>query len=445
MTLSNGLNPVFFSRGCVERKGEPLIGKHSELRNTVIRAACIDPSHLRPANDKPNCNSYQSDVIFDAIKFYNVTVVQMFYPNALALIRDMFEGTVDVHRNLARPKAAAIRDFNVPGVITYMHESFYVKRKGSVMLSLLDIGKDSKYPLMLISTALILSLTFLALANGYSLRRITANDVSDSFMFLLAAVHATSYTVPRVGRWSVLGGMICGLWLMGMLPFANYFRGEVMARLTFRAFPEHMNTLEELERALDERRVAPCVVKDTLMHYRLTTDHSDDSIHKKLRLVFMRHTDRDNLIKWSYGQCLMCALREDRICYTVSLPSWFHYPYKQMIVESKEHLSPILLTFTVRLNYPHKFALREVISKVIESGLMLPPEDTRRAGYLQNYEQTVSFEWSKLRLEELTSFLLLFISLLAFATVVCALEIIVHASISIAKGAVPDAAQQPRS
>ncbi|KAL1480410.1 hypothetical protein MTO96_051055 [Rhipicephalus appendiculatus] len=362
--------PVLFSRACVERHGEPLIGKHSQLRNTVIRAACIDLPHLRPANNKPNCNSYQTDIIFEAIKFYNVTVRQSFYQGSILLVKDMFKGLIDVHRNIAAAVPSA-------------------------------------------------------------LRRCSAKEVSNSFMFLLASFYSTSYSIPRIGRWSRSGGLVCGFWLIGMLPFSNYFRGELTSRVTLRSPPDHMDTLVKLEQALDKKRVFPCVVKDTFMHQRLVKNRSLGNIHAKLRLAFQTHMEQAKLIKSSYSSCLGCALRDDRVCYIVSLPSWFNHPYKRMIIESKEHFSPMLLTFAVRKNYPHKVDLRELVRKIIEAGLMRPTENNRRSLHLRKFDERRVLELSPLKLEELASFLLLLMALLAFAAVVCALEIIVRDSINL--------------
>ncbi|KAH7939660.1 hypothetical protein HPB52_015565 [Rhipicephalus sanguineus] len=421
-------SPVLFSRACVECDGEPLIGKHSELRNTVIRAACIDLPHLRPADKKPSCNSYETDMIFDAMNIYNVTVDVTFYSSSIRLAGDMFKGLIDVHRNLAAANPTGATDFHTPGLITCWYESFYAKRKGPEMLSLYDIWKDSKLAVTLVAIALVLSLAFFVFADAHRVRYCSANELSNSFMFLLASFYSTSYSLPRIVRWSGLAGLVCGLWLIGMLPFSNYFRGELTSRVTLRAFPEHMDTLTKLERALDEHKVAPCVVKDTFLHERLTKNGSMGNIHRKLRLAFEKQKEKKKLVKSSYNHCLRCAVREDLVCYLFSLPPWYNHPYKRMIIETKEHLSPILLTITVRRNYPHKTGLSELIRKILEAGLMRPPENTRRNSHLRNFDERDSPELSPLKLEELASFLFLYMTLLAAAVLVFALEMTTQAS-----------------
>ncbi|KAL1416263.1 hypothetical protein MTO96_034830 [Rhipicephalus appendiculatus] len=362
------------------------------------------------------------------MSLYNVTVAQTFYTDSAVLVRDMFSGVVDVHRNLASANPVGARDFHIPAMIAYWYESFYAKRYSLVMLPLRDILEDSKFGLSLIFAALLFTLTFLVLAEVYRGKCWSTNGASDSLMFLLASLYSTSHSVPRIGNLTGRGRFVCGLWLLAMVPFGNYFQGEMTSRETLPAFPEHIDTLAELERTLDEKRVAPCVVKDTFLHERLLKNISADSVHRKLRLSFQMHPEQDKLLQSSYSLCLKCALREDRICYTVSLPSWFRSPYKQSIVESRERFRPVILTFAVRKNYPRKVGLRQLIRKVAEAGLMRPPEEKRRQEILQNYDERISLELSTLRIDELAPFLYLFMALLAMTAIVGVLEILTQRS-----------------
>ncbi|KAL1480402.1 hypothetical protein MTO96_051056 [Rhipicephalus appendiculatus] len=217
---------------------------------------------------------------------------------------DMFKGLIDVHRNLAAAIPSGARDFHIPGVITYWYESFYSKRKGPVMLSFYNILKDSILAVTLVALSLLLCLTFLVFADTDRVRYCSLNKLSNSFMFLLASFYSTSYPMPRVSRWSGLGGLVCGLWLMGMLPFSNYFRGELTSRVAVRGFPDHMDTLAKLERALDVHKVAPCVVKATSLHERLVKNYSIGNLHRKLRLAFETYKKKAKLVKSSYNDCL---------------------------------------------------------------------------------------------------------------------------------------------
>ncbi|KAL1480409.1 hypothetical protein MTO96_051054 [Rhipicephalus appendiculatus] len=362
------------------------------------------------------------------MNLYNVTVDLTFYSSSLLLAGDMFKGLIDVHRNLAAAIPAGTRDFHIPGLITYWYESFYSKRKGPVMLSFYNILKDSILAVTLVALSLLLCLTFLVFADAHRVRYCSLHKLSNSFMFLLASFYSTSYSMPRVSRWSGLGGLVCGLWLMGMLPFSNYFRGELTSRVAVRGSPDHMDTLAKLEHALDGHSVAPCVVKSTFLHERLVNNYSIGSLHRKLRLAFETHKEKGKLVKSSYNDCLGCAVRDDLICFLFSVPSWYNHPYKRMIVETKEYLSPMLLTFAVRLNYPHKAGLSELIAKIREAGMMRPPENTRRESHLRKFDERVLPELSPLKFEELASFLLFFVVLLGAATLVFALEMILGAS-----------------
>ncbi|KAH7974881.1 hypothetical protein HPB49_020636 [Dermacentor silvarum] len=347
--------------GCAENGSKQITAKHSELRNEVIRAACLDIPHFRPADNKPNCNSWQTDVFFDALKFYNVTVVQTFYASSSLLIKDMFYARFDIHRNLGAATVVGARDAYLPGLVMYWYESFYAKRNGPVMLSFYKLLQESKLCLALVSVTLMFALLFFVAADFDRLRSWRMNSTVDSFTFLVAVLYSTSYSIPQIGRWTGLCGFVCSLWLLGMLPFSNYFRGELTSRVTLRDFPEHLDTLAKLERALDEKRVAPCVVKDSFVHQRIARNDTVDNIKQKLRLAFKTHEVREKLVQRSWVHCLQCALREDRICLAVSFPQWFKHPYKRSIVESRERTYPVFLTNAVRKNYPHRAAYRDLL------------------------------------------------------------------------------------
>ncbi|KAH7934193.1 hypothetical protein HPB49_022793 [Dermacentor silvarum] len=229
-----------------------------------------------------------------------------------------------------------------------------------------------------------------------------------------------------IGRWNGLCGFVCSLWLLGMLPFSNYFRGELTSRLTSHGFPEQLDTLAKLERALDEKRVAPCVVKDSFLHQRLAGDNFVDTINKKLRLAFRAHEDHEELVQRTWVRCLKCALREDRICLAVSFPQWFYNPYKRSLVESQERLSPVFLTTSIRKNYPHRAAFRDLVRSIIETGNLRPPEETLKQGVLMNYREQLLVEIRPLQLEELASFFSVFMFMLALSAVACVLEIVSH-------------------
>ncbi|KAH6936159.1 hypothetical protein HPB50_014274 [Hyalomma asiaticum] len=233
--------PALFSRSCAEQEGRPLDGKYSELRNTVMRTACIDLRY-RGGGGKRDCNSYETDIIFDAVKLYNLTVINTFYTAARPLGIDMFHGLIDVHRNLGAARPVSLREFHTPGLIMYWYESFYVKSEELVLLSFQDILDESKFCLTLVSVTLVSTMIFLSLADALRVGRCNMDALTNSSMFLLASFYYTSYSYPRIGRWTGLGAMICGLWMMGMLPFSNYFRSELTTRVTLRAFPDHMDT-----------------------------------------------------------------------------------------------------------------------------------------------------------------------------------------------------------
>ncbi|KAH6925660.1 hypothetical protein HPB50_008475 [Hyalomma asiaticum] len=426
LTTPANVSPAVFSRGCVERLGKPLLGKHSELRNTVIRAACIDIPHFRRVKSKQSCNSYETDLIFDAMKHYNVSVVQTFYATAAPLAVDLFRGIVDVHRNLASANPAGMRDVHIPGAIGYWYESFYVKRNNLVLLSFSDILDDSKFGLTLVAVALFLTLLVLVLTNADRARSCSVDALASTFMFLLASFYSTSHSLPRIGRLTCLATLVCGLWMVAMLPFSNYFRSELTSLVTLRAFPDHMDTLAELERGLDEGRVVPCVVKDSFLHERVTSEEYIGNLHRKLRSAFQGYKHREKLVQLSYVQCLKCALTEGRICYAPSLPSWWRSPDKGKLVESREHMNFVLLTIGIRKNYPLLRGLQELIRKIMEGGLMRAPEEYLRAGHLQNYCEQTSYEMKPLKLAELSSFFYAFVTLLAATLAVFLTEIFIY-------------------
>ncbi|KAL3201026.1 hypothetical protein MRX96_012862 [Rhipicephalus microplus] len=221
----------------------------------------------------------------------NVTVRKTYYRRRIDITQQMFEGNVDVFGSIIAVNSESYRNFAIPPIITAWYESFYAKRLPPLPLSFYVVLKESKVALLLVAVTLLLTLFVLVAADMDRIREWSFDSLAVSFSFLLAAFYATSSTVPRIGRFASMCGFVCGLWLMGIQPFSNYFRGQLTSRVTLRTIPEQLDNIEKLERALDEGRVSPCVVGKTYLHERLLDSFGADSVHRKLHLAFVRNND----------------------------------------------------------------------------------------------------------------------------------------------------------
>ncbi|KAL1478531.1 hypothetical protein MTO96_016216 [Rhipicephalus appendiculatus] len=154
--------------------------------------------------------------------------------------------------------------------------------------------------------------------------------------------------------------------------FPADFRAELTSIVTLKRPAERIDTLDELEDALDGGGMAPCVYENEATHEQLMADESDavhGSLMRKLRSAF-KIFGSEELITGSFSDCLACALRHDRVCYTL-----FEYPCGLReevpeVREFREHFKIILSGLRVRKSRPLYEFLRRFFLAVEEGDFL---------------------------------------------------------------------------
>ncbi|KAL3194502.1 hypothetical protein MRX96_016136 [Rhipicephalus microplus] len=205
------------------------------------------------------------------------------------------------------------RDFDFH-VIRHIHDALYSRVVAHRVVSLQNVVSECSKLLSATTTLLALVVLVSVVIGGKdgSLTR----RISDTSLFLMAAVLATSTSLPKlVGRMDIVPKTLIGLWLTMVVPLSVYFRSQMTALITLKRPPDSKDTLQELEDALDRREIVPCLLDDTHKVFLLETYTEPlPSVLSKLWFDFLRRSD-DTLIKYSISECVQCASRLDNVCY----------------------------------------------------------------------------------------------------------------------------------
>ncbi|KAL1448397.1 hypothetical protein MTO96_044075 [Rhipicephalus appendiculatus] len=275
-------------------------------------------------------------------------------------------------------------------LIVLRHETFFSHKRTCRTVTLFEVGWESRR-VVVATLALIglVALTQVLITEGV---RPTVHRASEVVSLLLAAVLATSTTEParRIQHRRFIRRALFGLWFVFILPLSTYLRSELTSILTLKRPHDRIDTLEELEDALDEGAVAPCVPANSAAHYHLMDNEKDmpgGLLMRKLRAAFKLH-DLEEVLTRKYSHCLACALRNDRVCYGIlESPCYLRerFPY---VREFKEHIKITLSGFRVRKSLPFYAPLSRFF-RAMQEGYFLLPNDAE----CSFNETTESFEF----------------------------------------------------
>ncbi|KAH7935960.1 hypothetical protein HPB52_015591 [Rhipicephalus sanguineus] len=233
------------------------------------------------------------------------------------------------------------------------HETFFSRKSASRTVTLSEVSWESRRIMAATLTLIgLVALTQALITEGV---RPSVQGAADTVSLLLAAVLATSTTEPARGirRGRFLRRALFGIWFVFIFPLSAYLRSELTSILTLKRPLERIDTLEELEDALDGGAVAPCVLANTVPHYQLTVNESDvadGSLMRKLRAAFKLHGP-EKLSARKYSHCLACALRNDRVCYGLfemeDVRGWLFEGVSRRLSSGPNPADPVAVTSTV--------------------------------------------------------------------------------------------------
>ncbi|KAL1478142.1 hypothetical protein MTO96_035191 [Rhipicephalus appendiculatus] len=254
--------------------------------------------------------------------------------------------------------------------VNVVYDTFYARANDTRTKSLFEVFACSTTGVCLTLACMAACAIVLASLSGiHSLRKFAVNFASEA-MLLLAALLATSSPEPHFRKHRKIRRLLYSVWYLCILSLSVYIRSALTALVTVTGPADHLDTLEELESALDRRAVAPCVLKGSSTQSILAsaTDDSPSTLMRKLAAAY-RSQKRRGVVTETPLECLLRAGRRDRVCYSPLQPRCIAEEVARGVRPFPEPFTMVLEGFPVRPGYSFLPALRKFFFAVREASL----------------------------------------------------------------------------
>ncbi|KAH9360788.1 hypothetical protein HPB48_018243 [Haemaphysalis longicornis] len=278
----------------------------------------------------------------------NVSLTVATYAFYDALFWDLYLGKLDLglatvgfnENNLAYLSFARLN---------YRYETFYSSDNETRVVTLLQaVGRS---PCVIVALACLTCCAVTAAAT----RKLTSKtdfllEVLGEELFLLAPLLGTSSSETRGETGTNVRILVYAVWILGMLPFSVYFRSELTSQITLSRPANYLDTLEELEDALDAGKVLLCAVEVSNAHDNLReTSEGAGILLQKLRVAYNRQK-KNPVGTNTISDCLRCAAELNGVCYTNLFPSCVMKDYRLDVGQFKEPFTVNLAGFPMCKN-----------------------------------------------------------------------------------------------
>ncbi|KAL1469649.1 hypothetical protein MTO96_040953 [Rhipicephalus appendiculatus] len=248
------------------------------------------------------------------------------------------------------------------------YDTFYARANDTRTKSVFQVFACSAAGVYLTVTCMAACALALAFLGGiHSLRKFIVNFAREA-LFLLAVLLATSSPESQFQRHRRIRQLLYLLWYLCILSMSAYIRSEMTAMVTVTGPADHLDTLEELESALDRRTVAPCVLKGSSTQSILesTAENTPNTLMRKLAAAY-RSQKRKGLVAETPLECLLRAGRRDRVCYSPLQPRCIVEDVARGVRAFPEPFTMVLEGFPVRHGCSFLPALRKFFFAVREA------------------------------------------------------------------------------
>ncbi|KAL1479648.1 hypothetical protein MTO96_051683 [Rhipicephalus appendiculatus] len=346
---------------------------------SVLRFGCVYLS--RYANRK----TFALNPSFCHTK-HNLNILQLLARKNLSLPHRWFYGYEPAFSALFERKIDIVvmktnleREFNV--LMSYAdvdiaYNTFYARANDTRVVSVFDVLSYSTVGVILTVASMVVCAIVLASLSGITQFRNLAANFACEAMFLLAGLLATSLPESQNQAHGRIRRLLYFFWFISIMSLSVYIRSEITASVTVTGPADHLDTLEELESALDRRTVKPCVVGGTSTKAILERpiQRSSSSLLRKLNAAYWRESG-DSPVVQTPVECLLRAGRADRVCF---LPLQHHCIVENAargVRQFQEPFTMVLDGFPIRHGYSLSPALRKFFFAVREAGLQNRIED----------------------------------------------------------------------
>ncbi|KAH6921672.1 hypothetical protein HPB50_003950 [Hyalomma asiaticum] len=304
--------------------------------------------------------------LFGLLEAKNLSVEYRFYKNWKTMFDDLYCEETDMVA-LLTPLHDQMLAAATYSEIMLIYETFYALESKTQAPSLFDTTMRCALTIAATAASLTVCAGILVFVGSSPVQE-RAQSVTLS---LLAVLLATSVPLANTTRWPRVQSIVYLSWLLAMVPLSQYFRCELTSLVTVGRPASALDTLEELEAALDTGLAAPCVPResaslDGIMYW----DHPT-ALGKKLRASLKKH--RDQLVTASIRSCFDCATKSGSVCFVHRIPSSIVEKLSGQVAAFDENFMTRASSMPLRKSFPLRYALRAFLLKVRESGLLSSP------------------------------------------------------------------------
>ncbi|KAL1472815.1 hypothetical protein MTO96_022720 [Rhipicephalus appendiculatus] len=249
------------------------------------------------------------------------------------------------------------------------YDTFYTLANDTRSVSVFAVLSCSTWGLALTLLSMLTCTLVLTSLNSADNFKAFLQSATRETLFLLASLLATSTPEPWNRRRAWTRRVVYACWTVTILSLSVYIRSQMTALVTATKPADHLDTLEELEDAVDAGRVAPVVAQYTWTHTNLKAgaDHPY-SLLRKLSAVYKQHPG-GQLVVPTPAHCILTAMRRDRICYSRVLPRCALHEFAPGIQPFQEPMTMMPHGIPVRHGFAYLPALRKMFLAIREGCL----------------------------------------------------------------------------
>ncbi|KAH9365087.1 hypothetical protein HPB48_010610 [Haemaphysalis longicornis] len=332
------------------------------LPGNTLKVLCLQ---MGPVN---YCEHRHYKFALRLLNFKNVSVVLKHASSFFVAWNHLSRGEVDM----------LLHNFALSGVphcslefinADVLPETFYARANGTRVITFLEVLSASNLAVTLTVSTLTLCSIILALMNcGCVLRKFPDLALREAMFLISTLLSQSSPFPPDFQHASHRRGLYIFL-LLSTFPLSVFIRGQLTSSITVTRPADPLDTMAELETALDANSVAICVKRGTSQfNYMLTASNSPSSLGRKLYVASQR-PDRQFLVTPTTSDCIVCTHKTDRVCFTIMQPECMINEVSPHAKPFSENFGMVLVGLPARNGLPMKPALRRLFLRASETSL----------------------------------------------------------------------------
>ncbi|KAL1483965.1 hypothetical protein MTO96_032850 [Rhipicephalus appendiculatus] len=251
--------------------------RKTSLTGKVMKIACLRSKQFE---NYDICSVYS--YLFGILEAKNVSLEYHFHANWSTMFDELYCENTDMVV-LINALTSRILAASTYSEIMLLSETFYALDSKIEAPSLFDTTLQYSFTVAVTAASLTLCVGLLVLIGGYPIQERLQTET----LLLVALLLTRSTPFPKATRWPRVQNFVYLFWALTMLPLSQYFQGELTSMVTVGRPASSLDTLQELEAALDAGVAAPCVQKesaslDSIMH----RDHPTKLGQEAARVAF---------------------------------------------------------------------------------------------------------------------------------------------------------------